>query len=275
MIRALVFNGGLGNQMFQYAFYLRLKKRFPLDFFAFDIELSQGCHNGYELDKVFCLDGLRLARNYRRLKKHFPRLLDNLHEVKQEYALEYDANMLRRLAFARYEGFWQSEKYFCEVEGAVRRSFRFNESLLNDLTKDLSNTIQSENYVSVHIRRGDYVQQQAFFGLCDEAYYHQSIDLMRQKVGNPSFVFFSDDMSWVRDKFYEKDAVYVDWNLGKESWQDMYLMTLCRHHIIANSSFSWWGAWLNPNKDKVVVAPRQWFRSMPNYDILPGGWLTV
>ena len=276
MINTIVFNGGLGNQMFQYAFYLQLRNKHPFNLFVFDLELSHGCHNGYELDRIFRIDSSKKAKNFRRIKKHFPKWLENPYVVKQGVSLEYVPEVLKeRSFFIIYEGFWQSEKYFRNVSAAVRKAFQFDETMLNGQTRYLSEVMASENCVSVHVHRGDYVEQKEVFGLCSEEYYHQAIDHIKGKEEQPKFVFFSDDIGWVKDRFDEKDAVFVDWNHGKESWQDMYLMTRCQHNIIANSSFSWWGAWLNPNKDKLVIAPKRWFEFTPNYDVLPEEWLTI
>ena len=277
MIRVVVFNGGLGNQMFQYAFYLQLKQLYPRSLFAFDLKQAQRCHYGYELDKVFNITSSSQIEEYQKLKKHSLRCLVRLHLVEQRNCLEYDSSVLKRRFFyyTRYDGYWQSEKYFLDAADAVRTSFVFNESLLNNATKDFSKLLMSGNYVSVHIRRGDYLKQPEVFGLCSDEYYLRAIEYIKEKTEYPRFVFFSDEIEWVKKKYNEEGSVYVDWNQGNESWQDMYLMTQCKHHIIANSSFSWWGAWLNPRDEKIVVAPQQWFATSPNYDVLPENWYVV
>lgn len=275
MFKTIVFNGGLGNQMFQYAFYLQLKRKHPLDIFLFDIEQSQECHYGFELDRIFHVDTLKNTRNYRRLKKYCPWFIDKFHTIKQEHSIEYNKKIMEtNLLLARYVGFWQSEKYCLPVEQDVRESFSFNLDLLNKETQNLSQEIDGEESVSVHIRRGDYLDS-SFFGVCSIDYYKRAMLFMTEKLTSPTFIFFSDDMDWVKENISCSNAIYVSCNHGADSWQDMYLMSLCKHNIIANSSFSWWGAWLNTNTEKIVVAPKLWFLYSNNYDILPDKWIKL
>ena len=121
----------------------------------------------------------------------------------------------------------------------------------------------------MHIRRGDYLQINNGTIVLPISYYHMAIKMMLKRVKDPTFLFFSDDMEWVKENIHVPNAIYVDWNTGKESWQDMYLMSMCNHNIIANSSFSWWGAWLNNHKDKIVVSPK-W-----DEEIIPEEWIQV
>ena len=275
MIKIVVFNGGLGNQMFQYAFFLQLKKKHPLDIFLFDIEQSQECHNGFELDRIFHIDTLKYARNYRRIKRYCPQLLDKFHTIKQEHSLEYNKEIIEaNHLLSRYTGFWQSEKYFLPIEQDVRESFSFNIELLNDGTRTIAQEIEGKETVSVHIRRGDYLTL-SDFGVCAIDYYNHAMSFMSERLNSPTFVFFSDDMDWVKENISCSNAIYVSCNHGADSWQDMYLMSQCKHNIIANSSFSWWGAWLNENPDKIIITPTRWFSYSPNYDIIPKGWVTL
>ena len=276
MINTIVFNGGLGNQMFQYAFYLRLKEEYPLSMFLFDIEKAQENHYGYELDKVFHIDSYKQAKNYRRLKRHWPRLETKFHTIKQENSLKYSSELFLSHHWGTiYEGFWQSEKFFLPVETKVRTAFSFQEEILNEKTKETAVFLNSSNSVSVHIRRGDYLQHTDVFGLCTNEYYGEAITIIKDRIDSPTFVFFSDDIEWVRHNINCDNAIYISWNPGEDSWQDMYLMSHCKHNIIANSSFSWWGAWLNPNIEKIVVAPKQWFLYSNNYDIIPEKWIKL
>ena len=276
MLIVLKFNGGLGNQMFQYAFYLRLKKEYPLSLYLFDIAKAQDNHFGYELDNVFYIDSIKQARNYRRLKRHWPMLETKFHTIKQEDSLRYsrDPFFIHRFGII-YEGFWQSEKFFLPIENKVRTAFSFQEGKLNDKTKETAVFLESSNSISVHIRRGDYLQHADVFGLCTNEYYEKAITFFKERIATPTFVFFSDDIEWVKQNIKCDNALYITWNQGEESWQDMYLMSHCKHNIIANSSFSWWGAWLNPSIEKIVVAPKQWFLYSNNYDILPDKWLKL
>lgn len=276
MLKTIVFNGGLGNQMFQYAFYLRLKKRHPLSIYCFDIAQAQNCHNGYELDKIFHTHSYRKARRFRRVERHCPKLLRRFYVVKQKNSLEYDSSLFVSCRLlTSYVGFWQSEKYFQSVSGKVGEAFAFNEKMLNAKTIEFATFLKGSDAVSVHVRRGDYLQESDERGLCSLSYYKTAITYIKESIESPVFVFFSDDINWVKDNIPCDRAEYVIWNQGEDGWQDMYLMSCCKHNIIANSSFSWWGAWLNPNKEKTVIAPRQWFINSDNYDILPEQWIKL
>ena len=278
MLKIVVFNGGLGNQMFQYAFYLYLKKNHPFSVFAFNIEGSVNCHEGFQLDQVFCLDSMKLVNKYSKIKKHLPIILKLSKQIIQENSLKYDGHFFKdKELFAVYRGFWQSEKYFINIEKDIRNTFAFVRSAVNEKTHLLINQINEGNkvFVSVHIRRGDYLLEKDQRGLCSVQYYTKAIELISTKVINPTFIFFSDDMEWVRECVKAENCIYVDWNYGNNNWQDMYLMSLCNHNIIANSSFSWWGAWLNAHQDKIVIAPQRWFHNRENYDVLPDNWIRI
>lgn len=278
MFCTIVFDGGLGNQLFQYAFYLRLKKRHPLSLFAFDIEKAASCHAGYQLDQLFNINTHWQAKTYRRIARHLPVVLKRSRKIVQSNSLKFEEEYLKHNGlFTIYQGFWQSEKYFIDIANTVREVFTFKKIALNEKTKELIQRFQNneETFVSVHIRRGDYLLEQEQRGLCDVDYYKESVDWIKTNVSNPTFVFFSDDIEWVRENIHTEKSLYVDWNHDADSWQDMYLMSLCSHNIIANSSFSWWGAWLNANKEKTVIAPKHWFLNRENYDILPDRWIKL
>lgn len=276
MLTIIRLKGGLGNQLFQYAFYLSRKNRHPLSLYMFDLEESLHCHSGYQLDRITKARTLRAYKWYCRIKKHFPKILKRFRKVNQKNSLEFRDEYLTKQIFPTiYDGYWQSEKYFKDIANKVRNTYRFREELLNEKSKHLLSIISNKESVSVHIRRGDYMNLTDHLGLCDFDYYHRAIEHIKRHVDKPKFIFFSDDISWVKENLAEEDAVYVDWNQREDSWQDMYLMTQCKHNIVANSSFSWWGAWLNNNPDKIVIAPQKWFNYSSNYDILPYEWITL
>lgn len=276
MLSVIKLKGGLGNQLFQYAFYLSLKKRHPLTFFLFDNEDTLYCHYGITLESAFGITLAQKGKCFRRLRRHFPIIIRKAHRVEQKNSLQYNEKYLSgRWLVAWYEGYWQSEKYFNPMADEVRKTFRFRENLMNEHTLQMAETLRGGNYVSVHIRRGDYMNLTDYFGLCDISYYKKAIDYFKQFLLNPIFVIFSDDIQWAKDNIQCDGVIFVDWNQETDSWQDMYLMSCCKHNIVANSSFSWWGAWLNTNKDKIVVAPHHWFNYSPNYDIIPEQWILL
>ena len=176
-------------------------------------------------------------------------------------------------------GYWQSEKYFQQASLAIRADFTFRHPLEKH-NAEIARKIGQVNSVSLHVRRGDYAsnpETNVTHGLCSLEYYQAAIRHVSDRVKQPYFFIFSDDIDWVKDNLEtEFPGQYIDHNQGAESYNDMHLMSLCRHHIIANSSFSWWGAWLNPRQDKVVVAPSRWFNNGPDTkDLLPDNWVSL
>ncbi len=137
------------------------------------------------------------------------------------------------------------------------------------------------NGVSIHIRRGDYVTNTSandFHGLCSLEYYSAGIEYVLSRVPDATLDVFSDDIEWARLNIrIPAPTIFIDHNQGRSSWEDMRLMSRCQHHIIANSSFSWWGAWLNPSPDKIVIAPSKWFAdsSILTDDIVPSTWIRI
>lgn len=275
-ISIIKLKGGLGNQMFQYAFYLSLKKKCPLTLSLFDNEESLHCHNGITLDCAFNIKSATRAKWFRWVRSSLPSVIRRAHRVEQENALMFDERYFSKHGLVTiFDGYWQSEKYFAPVADKVRKAFRFRREEMNSRTLQFAETLQKGTFVSVHVRRGDYLPLVDYHGLCSETYYHDAMRYMSEKLPNAVFVFFSDDMDWVKENLNSEGAVYVDWNQGKDSWQDMYLMSQCKCNIVANSSFSWWGAWLNGNANKIVIAPSRWFTFSSNYDILPNSWITL
>jgi hypothetical protein len=138
-----------------------------------------------------------------------------------------------------------------------------------------------ESAVSIHVRRGDYVSDAGtnrFHGTCSVDYYHDAVDRISGFAPASHFFVFSDGIDWAKENLRLRQPVtYVDFNDGEKNYEDLRLMSLCKHHIIANSSFSWWGAWLNPNPDKIVIAPKKWFNdpSINTDDLIPNSWLRL
>lgn len=181
-----------------------------------------------------------------------------------------------------YRGFWQSEKYFKHCENDIRKQFTF-------LPFDEPNNIEvatkmaSENSVAIHLRKGkDYLQSEMMGkGLCTVGYYLSAIEYIKKHVERPVFYVFTDNPLWVKENLPEFDYTLVDWNevSGKRSFRDMQLMTYCKHNIIANSTYSWWGAWLNSNPNKIVIAPKKFFNPVDIFfsktDIVCETWVSL
>lgn len=273
--------GGLGNQMFQYALYLNLKKN-EVDKMVLFVNLPYKDHNGFELHKVFNIQysnilnfSLKLFRFcfFRKGKRYYekPGALFNSNIF----------SIIKKNKFLNLIGYWQSEKYFFDATDNVKNVFTFNIGNLSLKSYELMNfIIKDKNVVSIHIRRGDYITNieanKVHGDICDLLYYERAIEYFLKKNPQSKFIFFSDDIIWIHENFKKiKNKIIVDWNSGQNSWQDMFLMSVCRNNIIANSSFSWWAAWLNQNSDKIVVRPEKWFNNLSYDDICPENWIKL
>ena len=281
---------GLGNQMFQYAFYLSLKHRRPDTKIDVSIYRHRPSHNGYELERVFAIrpeyasaaERDQLADISKDFWSTLRRALGWKRHTTGQVVLEPDPAkgwypQIFQTENSYLQGYWQSEKYFAEVVDEVRRDFQFRLPL-PPADAALAKRIQSENSVSVHVRRGDYLKKRriADYNVCTETYYRRAIEAIQAQVNEPVFYVFSDDPAWCQaQEFFPTGTVFVSGHEGPNAYIDMQLMSLCRHHIIANSSFSWWGAWLGQSKDAVTLAPNTWFRHHPRPDILPERWTAI
>lgn len=276
LMRLIKMTGGLGNQMFIYALYLRMRRDFPDTRIDLSDMMHYRVHNGYEMHRVFGLPKVEFCIN-RTLKKILEFLFfRTILERKQGGSLRpYRKSYVWPWVY--FKGFYQTERYFEDHRDEVRKAFTFDMTQANEQSRALVERLaDDENAVSIHVRRGDYLLPQhaaSMGGVCTGTYYANALRMMGKRVKEPHYYVFSDDMDWVREHLPLPDAIYVDWNKGADSWQDMMLMSRCSHHIIANSSFSWWGAWLSASPEKVVIAPCRWVRQSDDTTILPESWL--
>lgn len=175
------------------------------------------------------------------------------------------------------EGYWFNERYFADVAGQIRQDFSFR-SFRDARNQAVAEQIAASRAVSLHVRRGDYLKF-PMHGVCAPDYYERAVAHMAQALPEtPAYFVFSDDIAWARDHLpLPGTPVYIDWNKGADSIEDVHLMSLCQHNIIANSSFSWWGAWLNPRPDKIVVSPRLWHADPPvaAERVVPASWVLL
>lgn len=279
----LEFMGGMGNQMFQYAFYLGLKKRgrnakcaisnhWQGDF-PFVLDIFPNVHFE-EVDEEAYLKRKEAIKNRPFLQKVVNKLIPSTREIFCENEKKgYDPHIFE-LKNKIITGYFQDLKYVEPLEAELRNAFIFPE---NDELKRYMESFSGKQVVSVHVRRGDYLlYPEIFGGICDLAYYEKAIHYF-QKKGIEDFLFFSNDLAWVKEQFRLPKAQYFDAAQFREyqDWYDMAVMTCCSHHIIANSSFSWWGAWLNRNPEKIVVAPRIWLNTQKNKNICPNQWVRM
>ncbi len=286
--------GGLGNQMFQYATgrHLALVHNTALKyddgFFEFKNDDSS-TKRDFEL-KVFNthieraseqeLDSfLKKGRIQKRLEDLFP-FLERRHLVNEKFH-PFNPEVLKAKNSSYLNGYWQSEKYFSAIREVLVNDFSLKNPF-EGLNKELAERCRQNNTVAIHIRRGDYVsnpKNTEYHGLCTMDYYYAALELLKKRTQTPLTLFvFSDDAPWVNEHFRPGcDFTTIDWNKGKDGCYDLHLMSLCHHNIIANSSFSWWGAWLNTHGDKLVVAPKTWFatKTIDSSQIVPESWIRI
>jgi hypothetical protein len=276
-------SGGLGNQLFQFSAAYSLAK---LKKTSLIINTSNYTSNirRYELD-VF--ENIHLKYNVHNERwspnKTLLRFLCYLYlknVFREKHPFKYDNSILNCKRNTKLLGYFQSEKYFINDRDEILNLLNFPPIIDDDLRK-LKSNICSENSVSVHVRRGDYVSNpnaNAYHGIMPIKYYQKAMACINEEVSNPSFYVFSDDPDWVASNFkFIPHYVLVDINKGRSSFRDLELMSCCKHNIIANSSFSWWGAWLNKNQNKLIIAPKKWVQkeSEPLDDLIPDSWRLI
>jgi hypothetical protein len=285
--------GGLGNQMFQYAAgrAVALAHDTLLKFDITDFT-SHRLHQGFELERIFtcsveiaketdmrCILGLQSSSSIRKLISRPNMSIFRGRGFVIEPHFQYWQGIKNVPIDCYLTGYWQSEKYFLDVAGQIRKDFTCKLPMTNQ-NIELVKKIKQVSAVSLHVRRGDYannLKTMATHGLCSLDYYRTAIQHVSDRVKQPYFFIFSDDIPWVKENLKNDfPHQYVNHNNGTESYNDMRLMSLCQHHIIANSSFSWWGAWLNPSVSKIVVAPKLWFANQTDVqDLLPQSWVRL
>ena len=271
--------GGLGNQMFQYAIgrHLAIKNGDALTLDLSELLKRENINytpRSFELDvfDIKCASKI-LPGKIQPLKTRVT--LKYLTKKVNENGLAYHANVLALKGNVYLNGWWQNEKYFSDIENVIRKDFTLKPAELPH--SEYLRTIRSANSVSVHFRLGDYVSNpvaRAFHGVLPLDYYKNAIKKITEQVPNPHFFIFSDDVDWVKTNFpFEQDHTFITPGNGNGA-VDMHLMSLCKYNIIANSSFSWWGAWLNQNPGKIVIAPKKWYNATQT-EIIPAQWMQI
>jgi len=291
-------SGGLGNQMFQYACGRSIAHKHQTELLL-DISLlkrketnSSSTKRKFELN-IFQLNAqIASKEDVQKLKSIFYRFA-NILSLRAGYGGIQDKRYFieRKIYFEEsikkvgedcyLSGYWQNERYFQSVDYIIRKDFQFHLPTSNN-NKDLLRKIHNENSISLHIRRSDFANghYHAIHGVCSIEYYINASKYISENFSNPFFFIFSDDICWARENLkLSYGHRFIDENVGEQSYIDMLLMSNCKHNIIANSSFSWWGAWLNPNPNKVVIAPKQWFANeklnAQAIDLVPPKWIRL
>ena len=283
--------GGLGNQMFQFAAGMALAERHHTDL---TLDLSHywpstqkeyrkrgwiSADRRFELD-IFQHRAHILGRDEPRLLSRIKTRLKSPSKILKESGFAYNPDFDNAPDGTTLDGLWTSERYFHQISSIILNEFKFvrksnkqNQQLLEQISKSTS--------VALHVRRGDYATSQnttAYHGLTTIQYYKTAVEEMLKKFPSAHFFVFSDDPDWSRKHLdFLSLVTYISNNNGVSSWEDLRLMSSCQHNIIANSTFSWWGAWLNSNPEKVVYAPKQWFAGaqLDTQDLIPKTWIRL
>jgi len=258
---------GLGNQLFQYAAGLSLaqSKNAPLL-----LDISSYQENN---DREFCLNYFNI--NDIKTEIETDTEDDVIFDYYQEPHFHFDKNFFTKPNFTYLSGFWQTEKYFVCIKTEIQKRFSIKPQYIKHLKID-ELAFGKYQSVNLHIRRTDYAVY-TFMGIQPLSYYYKAIALLKQQYENLRFYIFSDDMEWVINNLNmeELDCVFVSGVYSQTDIEDFYLMQQCKHHIIANSTFSWWAAWLCQYSNKQVIAPAKWFmdRNANTDDLLPESWV--
>lgn len=286
---AVRLSGGLGNQLFQYAAARCLadlhQTDLVLDLHWFSHIPPGATARAFELDKF----PVR-ARRFRGTevlwaKLHQGRIIRKIPAIPRRWThfrerhFQWDAQFAGLPDGTYLDGYWQSEKYFAQSAQAIAQDLSVQAPLQGE-DQAVASRIAACNAVSVHVRRGDFVHSPsgaALHAQCSLAYYQAAIGRISQQVQAPSFFVFSDDPDWTRQHLQLPGPTeFVVHNAAATAYQDLRLMALCQHQIIANSSFSWWGAWLNRNPTKRVLAPQAWFNDATDTrDLIPADWVRL
>lgn len=275
--------GGLGNQMFQYALgrnlslihnaeckidtsYLQKPNQSSRIFrlSGYDIKASEATKeeiNSYCSNLQKFLDKFRPEKNKKRIK---------------EEGAFFNSEILK-ISSGYFDGHWNSEKYFDKNAEIIRKDFQLK-SPLSGMAENVAREITSqENSVSIHVRRGDYVSIQKIanvHGALSLSYYSRAISKIQESVKNPHFFVFSDDIEWTKENLSKSVEITFVSNPKIEDYEEMHLMSMCKHNIIANSTFSWWASWLNQNPNKIVISPKNWFVDQNRKtDLLNSSWI--
>ena len=286
--------GGLGNQMFQYAAGKALATRLAVPLLV-DRSFLDDPASGTTTRRELELDAFRLPLEFagpaevnslrRAHDQRIHRLANRLapaiikDRVFRERGTGFDPAFTKLRGPVFLEGYWQNEQYFNSIADELRTDLFVPRSAPSARNAELLTSIQGATSASLHVRRGDYISDpnaNSFHGVCSVDYYMAGAKELAAEKGVDHFFLFSDDPDWVKANIkLPYPTTHVAHNTGRDNHWDLFLMKHCAHHIIANSSFSWWGAWLNAFPGKVVIAPKRWFQGSdaPASDILPATWL--
>jgi hypothetical protein len=279
--------GGIGNQLFQYAtgrhLALRNKTELKLDISGLDRANKVGdIYRPFDLDS-FTINAT-IANDGEVIKLKYPYGLISkawrwfTFKILRKKNLIFDQNVLSWSDNIYLDGYWQSPKYFDDIRETLLNEIVFNKTL-SASAHDYLKKIETNNSIALHVRRGDYIKNPTVlkeFGVCSNDYYTEALAYISDNVINPTFFVFSDDIEWVKANIQLPNSTIFVKGKDMTAVEDLVLMSKCRHNIIANSSFSWWSAWLNNHPDKIVIAPTPWFDTIVyDKDLIPKSWIQI
>jgi hypothetical protein len=275
--------GGLGNQLFQYAFgrLLSIKRNTSVKFDILSVD-KRDIHRDFKLDKFNTKIELASSEEIKKSEYSFGFISKIWMWVKRKILRIYNVGYSEKIINSKekyYDGYWQNYKYLEPIRKELLTEISLKESV-NKKYSELISKINSSNSVSVHIRRGDYVNDpktknaHVTFGL---EYYEKAIKIIKDKIKDPVFFVFSDDISWVKENLKINCPIIFVSNPEIKDYEELIIMSACKHNIIANSSFSFWGAWLNQNQNKTVIAPKKWSNLYQKEykNICPENWIRI
>jgi hypothetical protein len=283
--------GGLGNQLFQYAAGRRLAHIHntvlkldttayyyggPRQFELIHFNIEENIAVTAEINQLTLVKSNKVQRVIHSIFYNHKKLAPTHIQYNK---VNFNPRILTLPDNVYLEGYWASEKYFKDIENIIRRQFTFRNPP-SEQNQQIIKQISAVNSVSLHIRRGDYISDtktNKTHGTCGLDYYNRCIEQICLKVKSPHFFVFSNDIDWCRNNLKVKCPInYVDHNNSDKAYEDLRLMSFCKHHITANSSFSWWGAWLAAYKEKIVFVPEKWFaKDMNTEGMIPDNWIKI
>lgn len=277
------FKGGLGNQLFQYGIYKQMQsmdKDVKADISDYE-EIEESRHFllqeiGIELDYATAEE----IEKYRGKRNSIPDIVRRRFGMRRGYFGENEAVVDTSFTSKDdiyLDGFWQNRVYFKDVEEEMLQELRSKLCIVPDSPNIvIKEKIEKCNAVSIHIRRGDYIKEKSIYNnLCESKYYEKAIRFIKNKIANPIFYIFSDDIEWAKERFMGTEFIVTEDYPGKQEQEDLLLMSTCKHNIIANSSYSWWAAMLNKNFEKIVIAPERWFTIQKETRLVCENWISL
>lgn len=276
--------GGLGNQLFQYGAGRALSEHLGVPL-KFDIRWYKKSHTRkYILDNFNIKGELATQEEIRKIKgSDISNKIRNILGIQNKNIFVEPGNYfyenffnLPDNTYLSGDGHWQSYKYFENIENIIRSELTLKNPLPTSADK-LLEQINTSNSVSVHIRRADYLAPKnlKLIGMCTPEYYKDAIDLITKEVESPKFFVFSDDLEWTKTLPFPENTTYVDSSFKLKDYEELVVMSKCKHNIIANSTFSWWASWLNKNHNKITIAPKSWFVARETKDLIPTSWRRI